>query len=106
VHHAQLGLVAGGELAQARFQVGGGHQQPAALAHQGVAGRGEGDARPMAFEQAQVQLALELAHGVGHGRGHFVQALGRGGKGAVAGNGVDQFDGFEAEAAHVRNYRS
>ncbi|MNV78000.1 hypothetical protein D3C71_1714660 [compost metagenome] len=100
VHQPQLGLEARGDLPHPRFELLRGGQQPAPLLEHLLAGRGERDARAVAGEQGQAQLVFQLAHGVRDGGRHLVQPLGGTCKRAVAGNGVDGFNGFQREFQH------
>jgi hypothetical protein len=62
------------------FQVLRRFQQVAPFFQQLGAGLGQLDARAVAFENLHAKVILELADGVGNGRGHAVQFLAGGGK--------------------------
>jgi hypothetical protein len=69
-----------------------------------TAGGGERHARAVALEQLHAQLLLELADRVRDGGGHLVQARGGGRERAVAVDGVDHLDGFQAELEHAGSF--
>jgi hypothetical protein len=93
----QLRLPALGHLANPTLQAAGGGQQVAALPEQFQAGLGEHGAVAAAVEEQGVQVLLQFAHGVGEGGRHPVQGLGGGGEAAVAVDGVQGLQGFQAE---------
>ncbi len=59
MHQPQFGLESGGDLAHARFQVGGRRHQPAPFAQHLVARGREADARTLSHEERDAQLLLE-----------------------------------------------
>ena len=87
---AQLHLPARGDPLDAAGQVVERLQDVAAFPQQRLAGRGEPCALPAAVEQQHVQPVLQLADGVGHGRGHLALFAGGLGEAAVARDGVHQ----------------
>ena len=100
VHQPQLGLESRRDLAHARFEVPGRHQQPAPFLEHLLPGRRERDAWAVAREQGKAQLFLEFADRIRDGGWHLVQLFGRAREGAVPRNGVHQFDGFEGQFQH------
>ena len=104
MHQAQFGFVTGGDAAQARFEIGGGTQQPAAFPEQFAADRGQRDARPAPHEELETELLFELGHGVGNRRRHLVQGFRRRGKRAAAIDGIDDFDRVERQLEHGERF--
>src|SRR5690606_34275705 len=75
-------------------------QQVARMVQQGVAGRCQLDALGLAIEQADAELALQVADALAHRRQGEVLALGGAGQAALVGDGGEQAQGDEIDTTH------
>ncbi len=100
---AQLGLPARGNALDPMFELAGGGQQQAPAAEQFPAGRGENGTMASAVEQPNVEVVLQLAHGVGDRRRNAVELRRGCGEAAFAIDGIENPQCVERKA-HIRKY--
>ena len=72
----------------------------ARVVQQRVAGRGQFDALGLAIEQSDAQLVFQVADALAHCRQGQVLTLGSAGQAALVGDGDEQLEGDEIDAAH------
>jgi len=82
-------------LAQALFQHDRGVDQVPSFLQQQLASVGQSGAVATAIEQGDVQVLLELLHGVGDRRGHTMQLVGRSRETSLAVDRIQHQQGIE-----------